>query len=44
MSVVCFGNGDEAFGRMEDRDGIVEQFTADAIAAIKCSASTTFNA
>lgn len=33
VSVVCFGNGDEAFGRIEDRDVIVEQFTADAIAA-----------
>jgi LmbE family N-acetylglucosaminyl deacetylase len=35
VSVVCFGNGDEAFGRIEDRDTIVEQFTADAVAAHK---------
>jgi LmbE family N-acetylglucosaminyl deacetylase len=35
VSVVCFGNGDEAFGRMEDRAGIVEQFTTQAIAAHK---------
>jgi len=33
VSVVCFGNGDEAFGRLEDREGIVKQFTAEAIAA-----------
>jgi LmbE family N-acetylglucosaminyl deacetylase len=33
VSVVCFGNGDEAFTRMEDRAGIVEQFTAQATAA-----------
>jgi LmbE family N-acetylglucosaminyl deacetylase len=33
VSVVCFGNGDEAFSRIEDRDGIVEQFTADAVRA-----------
>jgi LmbE family N-acetylglucosaminyl deacetylase len=33
VSVVCFGNGDEAFTRMEDRPGIVEQFAAQAIAA-----------
>jgi LmbE family N-acetylglucosaminyl deacetylase len=35
VAVVCFGNGDEAFGRMEDRAGIVEQFTVQAVAAHK---------
>lgn len=35
VSVVCFGNGDEAFSRVEDRDGIVEKFAADAVAAHK---------
>jgi LmbE family N-acetylglucosaminyl deacetylase len=35
VSIMCFGNGDEAFGRMEDRDGIVEQFTAEVTAAHK---------
>lgn len=35
VSVVCFGNGDEAFGKMEDRDSIVAQFTSDAVAAHK---------
>jgi len=35
VSVVCFGNGDEAFGRMEDRDTVVERFGADAVAAHK---------
>jgi LmbE family N-acetylglucosaminyl deacetylase len=33
VSVVCFGNGDEAFGRLEDRAQIVERFTAEATAA-----------
>ncbi|WP_437223109.1 PIG-L deacetylase family protein [Planctomicrobium sp. SH661] len=33
VAVVCFGNGDEAFGRMEDRPGIIEQFHEQAIAA-----------
>jgi LmbE family N-acetylglucosaminyl deacetylase len=35
VSVVCFGNGDEAFGKIEDRDSIVEQFTAQVVAAHK---------
>lgn len=35
VSVVCFGNGDEAFATMQDRAGIVEQFTAEATAAHK---------
>jgi LmbE family N-acetylglucosaminyl deacetylase len=35
VSVVCFGNGDEAFGQVEDRETIVEQFTADAVRAHK---------
>jgi len=33
VSVVCFGNGDEAFGKLEDRDGIVGQFMAQSVAA-----------
>jgi len=35
VSVVCFGNGDEAFTKMEDRDGIVEQFTSQSTEAHK---------
>lgn len=35
VSVVCFGNGDEAFGKMEDREGIVEQFMAQSVAAYR---------
>jgi LmbE family N-acetylglucosaminyl deacetylase len=33
VSVVCFGNGDEAFARVEDRQRVVEQFAAEAAAA-----------
>ena len=35
VSVVCFGNGDEAFTKIEDRDSIVEQFTAQSVEAHK---------
>ncbi len=33
VSVVCFGNGDEAFAEMDQRDGIVEKFTREAVEA-----------
>jgi len=33
VSVVCFGNGDEAFTKLEQRDTCVESFTAEAIKA-----------
>ena len=35
VSVVCFGNGDEAFTRLGDRETIVEQFTAQSVEAHK---------
>ena len=33
VSVVCFGNGDEAFATLADRDTAVENFKRDAVAA-----------
>jgi len=33
VAVVCFGNGDEGFARIEDRDTCVPKFKAEAIAA-----------
>jgi len=35
VSVVCFGNGDEAFTKLEDRDDSVERFTAQSTEAHK---------
>lgn len=35
VAVVCFGNGDEGFAHMEDRDTCVDKFYVEAIAAHK---------
>ena len=42
VSVVCFGNGDEAFTRVEDRAGIVDKFKAEAAAAHEVLGVTDF--
>lgn len=42
VSVVCFGNGDEAFTHVRDRGGVVEKFTAEALAAHRILGVTDF--
>ena len=42
VTVVCFGNGDEAFTTLADRDTCVERFTSEAVRAHEALGVTDF--